>query len=109
MTRPSALVVAVKTRALGDSVLGGLCRVNVMGREAAGRPSVVSRMWHVIGGLEAGVDIVGEVGEMWFLTALRRVWGAFAGEVEVVGMRLMDVRSELGCRDWKLNWQAGDG
>jgi hypothetical protein len=76
------------------------CKVSVTGMLAAGRPMVVSRTWHVIGGLAGGgVDIVfavvvvvvvevavGRGGERWFVTAERRV------VVVVVG---------FGIRCWK--------
>jgi len=45
LTRPSESVVAIKPFAL----LGGLRRVRVTSRDAAGRPVVVSSTWHVIG------------------------------------------------------------
>lgn len=57
VTRPSAFVVAEKCKG-DESEEGALCSVRVTGMEAPGRPSVVSRTWQVIGGLES-VDIVG--------------------------------------------------
>ena len=49
VTRPSVLVVAVKVVGCAE-VLVGECKVRVTGMLAAGRPSVVSRTWHVMGG-----------------------------------------------------------
>ena len=60
VTRPSALVSEEKAR-VEEELVGGLCRVRMTGMEEAGRPSVVSRTWHVIGGFGAVVvvDMVG--------------------------------------------------
>jgi len=62
VTRPSALVVPLNLRVEEEEVVvvveeEGLCKVRVTGMEDAGRPSVVSSTWHVIGGL--GPDILG--------------------------------------------------
>lgn len=81
---------------------GGLCSVRVTGMETPGRPSVVSRMWHVIGGLGvgAGVAIVG-VGVVeggvcanWFVRVERRVlaW--------LWGIGLLCVTSWSSCCRW---------
>lgn len=78
----------MKVREVGDSVEGGLERVRVTGMEGAGRPRVVSRTWHVIGGLEAGagtgVAIV-VVGGRWEVRAARRWCGV------VVGMQIREL------------------
>lgn len=68
-----------------------MCSVSVTGMEDAGRPRVVSRTWHVIGGFfSVGAAIVGGVGvERWFVRAVRR-WVACG-----VGMQLKD-SFELG-------------
>ena len=59
VTRPSELVWAVKVSCDGEEeVGGGLCRTRLTGMEGAGRPRVVSRTWHVIGGLGAVVVVV---------------------------------------------------
>lgn len=80
VTRPSALVVALNVREEELVVDGGLCSVRVTGIEEAGLPRVVSRTWHVIGGLGAGVDIVGVVGcERCELSAWMRVCAVDGG------------------------------
>lgn len=58
VTRPSVFVVAVKVRVVvvEEEEEEGY-RVSVTGMLAAGRPMVVSRTWHVIGGF-AGVVVV---------------------------------------------------
>jgi len=82
VTRPSAFVVALNFRGVWveeEVVEEGLWSVRVTGMEAAGRPSVVSRTWHVIGGLAAGVDIVVAVGLRCVVRAEMRVVGDEAG------------------------------
>lgn len=60
VTRPSLFVVAVKVKVeleVEEEEEGEGWRVRVTGMLAAGRPMVVSRTWHVIGGF-AGVVVV---------------------------------------------------
>ena len=76
MTRPSLFVVAMNLSGV-DEVEEGLRSVRTTGIEDPGRPMVVSRTWHVIGGF-LSVDIVGwleGVGalvERWFASASMR-------------------------------------
>lgn len=83
VTRPSALVVALKVLREEAEVLGEAWRVRVTGMLGAGRPSVVSRTWHVIGGF-CGVSLaiavlvlvdVGDAGvvDKWRVSASTRV------------------------------------
>lgn len=80
-TRPSALVVPLNVSVVDVKdpvlVLEALCKVKVTGMEDAGRPIVVSRTWHVIGGLGASVAMFDFDwgGERWFVSAVRRVCG----------------------------------
>lgn len=86
VTRPSALVVALYFRGV-LSEEGGLWRVRTTGIEAAGRPSVVSRTWHVIGGLVSVAMVGGGVGARWAERAAMR-WWVVGGEGMQVGWRL---------------------
>lgn len=56
VTRPSALVVAEKVVVVEEAEGEEGCKVSVTGMLGAGRPRVVSRTWHVIGGL-GGVSV----------------------------------------------------
>lgn len=82
MTRPSLFVVAVNLSGV-EEVEEGLSKVRMTGIEDPGRPMVVSRTWHVIGGF-LSVDIVGwlegvgAVAERWFASASMR-WVAGEG------------------------------
>lgn len=87
VTRPSAFVREEKAR---EGAEGELWRVRITGIEAAGRPSVVSRTWHVIGGFWV-VDIVGGVGDLE-RCEVRASIRDVAVEVVVVG--------ETGIRGW---------
>jgi hypothetical protein len=89
VTRPSPFVRPVNFNASGDNEEGGLDSVRVTGILAAGRPRVVSRTWHVIGGLaSAAAMVVAVSGVRWDVRAARR-WGA------EVGMRI-----ETRYADW---------
>ena len=89
-------VVALKCRAEED---GGLWSVRVTGIRAAGLPRVVSRTWHVMGGLVSVGDMVCGVcgglgrGERWVDMAWMRVVGVDAG-IQVC------VECWVGCAMW---------
>jgi hypothetical protein len=83
VTRPSEFVVALNFKGSEEVVEEGLRRVKMTGMEAPGRPMVVSRTWHVIGGFFS-VDMVwfmgvGAVVNRWFDSASMRCVAVEAG------------------------------